>query len=156
MEASSSRAGATGAREGAGRTLAQTFCLVTGIVLILVGVLGFIFGGSAFNVGTVVEGENFIVFEVNGWHNIVHLLTGVFLVAMASAPATAVTGAIVFGVLYLVVALWGFIATQNILFIASTNLADNLLHVALGILGLAVGLSARGMTDGASARGQAA
>src|SRR5215204_187530 len=62
MEASSSGAGAAGGRQGAGRTLAQTFCLVVGIVLIAVGVLGFFFGGTSFAVGDAISGENFIVF----------------------------------------------------------------------------------------------
>ncbi len=155
MEASSSGAGATAGREGAGRTLAQTFCLVVGIVLIAVGVLGFFFGGTSFAVGEAISGQNFIVFEVNGWHNVVHIATGVFLVAMAAAPATAITGSIVFGVVYIVITIWGFVAVDNVIWLASINLADNLLHLALGILGLAIGLSTRGMA-GAPARGRTA
>jgi len=155
MEASSSGAGATAGREGTGRTLAQTFCLVVGIVLIAVGVLGFFFGGTSFAVGDAIDGETFIVFEVNGWHNVVHIATGVFLVAMAAAPATAITGAIAFGVLYVVLTIWGFIAMDNVIWLAPINLPDNLLHLALAILGLAIGLSARGKT-GAPARGRTA
>jgi len=117
-------------------------------------VLGFIFGGTSFAVGDAVNGQPFIVFEVNGWHNIVHIATGVFLVAIAAAPTTAITGAIVFGALYVVVTIWGFIAGDNVLGLVSINLPDNLLHLALAILGLAIGLSARGMTGGAPARGR--
>ena len=152
MEASSSaRAGA-----GTGRSLAQTFCLAVGIVLILVGIIGFLIGGNgtSFAVGESVQGDQLIVFEVNGWHNIVHILSGVFLVAMASRPSTAVTGALIFGAVYVVVTIWGFIAVDNVLFIAPINLPDNLLHLALAILGLAVGLSARsGAAPGGAAAG---
>jgi Domain of unknown function (DUF4383) len=154
MEASSSaRAGA-----GAGRSLAQTFCLAVGIVLILVGIIGFLIGGdgTSFEVGEAVQGDLLIVFEVNGWHNIVHILSGVFLVAMASRPSTAVTGALIFGAVYVVVTIWGVIAGDNVLFIAPINLADNLLHLALAILGLAVGLAARSSAPGGAAAGGSA
>lgn len=78
-------AGHQGAKEGAGRALAQAFCLVTGLVLIAVGVLGFFFGGGDFTSGSGVSGAPFIVFEVNGWHNIVRLASGAFLLLMAEA-----------------------------------------------------------------------
>ena len=42
----------------------QTWAKIIGVVFLLVGVLGFIMGGSVFG------------FAVNGLHNIVHLLTG--------------------------------------------------------------------------------
>ena len=154
MEASSSARAGAGA--GTGRSLAQTFCLAVGIVLILVGIIGFLIGGdgTSFAVGEAVQGDQLIVFEVNGWHNIVHILSGVFLVAMASRPSTAVTGALIFGAVYVVVTIWGFIAVDNVLFIAPINLADNLLHLALAILGLAVGFSARsGAAPGGAAAG---
>ena len=154
MEASSSARAGAGA--GTGRSLAQTFCLAVGIVLILVGIIGFLIGGNgtSFAVGESVQGDQLIVFEVNGWHNIVHILSGVFLVAMASRPSTAVTGALVFGAVYVVVTIWGFIAVDNVLFIAPINLPDNLLHLALAILGLAVGFSARsGAAPGGAAAG---
>jgi hypothetical protein len=143
-----------GAKEGAARTLAQSFCLVVGVVLVAVGVLGFFFGGSAFTVGSGVTGQNFIIFEVNGWHNVIHLATGAFLIFMAAAPATAITGALVFGVVYLVVAVWGFIDGNDVAWIAPINLADNFLHLVLGVLALLIGVSAGGLK--ASARKGAA
>jgi hypothetical protein len=138
-----------GAKEGAARTLAQTFCLVTGIVLIAVGVLGFIFGSPDFTVGPGVSGEEFIVFEVNGWHNIVHLATGAFLLFMAAKPASAITGALVFGVLYVVVTIWGFVDGSDIATIVPINTADNFLHLVLALVALAVGLSAGGLAGSA-------
>jgi hypothetical protein len=141
---------AQGAKEGAARTLAQSFCLVVGLVLIAVGVLGFIFGGSAFTVGSGVAGQNFIVFEVNGWHNVIHLATGAFLVFMAMAPATAITGALVFGIVYLVVAVWGFIDGDDFAWIAPINMPDNFLHLALGVIAILIAGSAGGLK--ASAR----
>jgi hypothetical protein len=40
-----------------------------GATLVFVGLLGFI-AESAFDTGSGVDGENLIIFEVNGWHNL--------------------------------------------------------------------------------------
>jgi len=137
------------AKEGAARTLAQTTCLLLGGVLIAVGVLGFIFGGTGFNAGTGVDGEEFIIFEVNGWHNIVHLATGAFLLLMAPKAKAAVTGLLVFGVVYAVVTVWGFIDGNDVLNLVPVNTADNVLHLALTAAALVVAISAGGLAKSA-------
>lgn len=151
MEAASGAGGARrqGAKEGAGRTLAQGFCLVTGLVLIAVGVLGFFFGGSDFTIGPGVSGENFIVFEVNGWHNVVHIATGAFLLLMAASARTAITGALVFGVVYVAVTVLGFIDGDDLLTLAPVNTADNFLHLALAVAALLIGATAGGLVGSA-------
>jgi hypothetical protein len=143
-----------GAKEGAGRTLAQAFCLVTGLVLIAAGVLGFFFGGSDFTVGPGVSGENFIVFEVNGWHNVVHIATGAFLVLMAASARTAITGALLFGVVYVAVTVLGFIDGDDLITIAPVNTADNFLHLGLAVAGVIIGVAAGGLV-GSARRGPA-
>ncbi len=120
-----------GVKEGAGRTLAQVSCLVGGAVLIALGVLGFFFGGDDFGVGGSVEGQDFIVFEVNGWHNVVHLVTGAFLVLMAVTAGSAIAGLLIFGLAYLAVTVWGFIDGDAVANLIPVNTADNWLHVAL-------------------------
>jgi hypothetical protein len=57
--------------------------------LIAVGVLGIVFGGSGFDAGGDVQGDDFIIFEVNGWHNVVHIATGAFLVVRFVAAVVA-------------------------------------------------------------------
>ena len=142
MEAAhNERTGGAGAKGKAGRSLAQLFCLVTGIVLVAVGVLGF-FVNSMFNSGPGVSGDELIVFEVNGWHNIVHLATGAFLILMAASARSAVTGALIFGILYVVVTIYGFVDGDDLLTIVPINTADNFLHLALAIVAIAVALSA--------------
>lgn len=138
-----------GAKEGAGRTLAQAFCLVTGLVLIAVGVLGFFFGGSGFSSGPAVSGQPFIIFEVNGWHNIVHIASGAFLLLVAAKPAPAITGALAFGAIYVVVTVWGFIDGNDIANIVPVNTADNILHLALAVVALLIGVSAGGLVGSA-------
>lgn len=152
MEASSARR--EGVKEGAGRTLAQGFCLVTGLALIAVGVLGFFFGGSAFSTGPGVSGENFIVFEVNGWHNVVHIATGAFLVLMAASARAAVAGALIFGVVYVAVTVLGFVDGDDLLTVAPVNTADNWLHLALAVAAIVIGAAGGGLM-GSARRGPA-
>jgi hypothetical protein len=122
----------------AGRTPAQLYALIFGATLVIVGILGFI-ANATFNAGTSVDGSDFIIFEVNGWHNIVHILSGLFLLAVARRPGAAKTGVIAFGLMYLVVTIWGFIDGDTVLWLIPVDLADNLLHVALSALALVSG-----------------
>ena len=136
----------------AGRTVAQTFCIVGGLTLVAVGILGFFFGGDSFNTGTNVQGEEFIAFEVNGWHNVVHIATGAFLLLMAATARAAITGAVVFGLAYLVVTIWGFVDGSDVVNLIPVNTADNILHLTLTAAALlaaavAAGLLAKGERD---------
>jgi hypothetical protein len=71
MEAS---ARPTYARDDRRWSPAQIFCLVVGATLVLVGLLGFLaeskFDTSRGGDPGALDGENFIIFEVNGWHNV--------------------------------------------------------------------------------------
>jgi Domain of unknown function (DUF4383) len=136
------RARRVGRREGAARTIAQSFCLLIGAGLIAVGVLGFVFGGTAFDAGGDVQGDDLVIFEVNGWHNVVHIATGAFLVLMSMRAAAAATGAVIFGVVYAAVAVWGFADGDDVANLAATDRADNWLHVGLAAAGVVVGLLA--------------
>jgi CRP/FNR family cyclic AMP-dependent transcriptional regulator len=126
----------------AGRTPAQLYSLIFGVVLIAAGVLGFIWDAS-FDIGPGVEGDDLIgLFEVNGWHNIIHIVSGIIGVAVAASPAGSRAFALGFGAVYAVVTIWGFITGDNILFgLAPVNFADNLLHAAIAIAGIAAGLA---------------
>src|SRR5687767_11071890 len=96
------------------KTLAQRYCLVTGAVLLLIGVLGFVVDGS-FETGGSVDGDSLLGFEVNGWHNVVHLLSGIVLLAAANTRPSAKTVAIGFGFVYGIVALIGLISGDDVL-----------------------------------------
>jgi len=131
-----------GVKVGAARTLAQSFCLLGGLALIAAGILGFPFASGDFGTGEAVQGDDFIVFEVNGWHNVVHIATGAFLVLMSFKPASAAMGALVFGVLYVVVTVWGFIDGSDLINVVPVDSPDNFLHLALAAAGIVVGLAA--------------
>ena len=138
----------TAHRGGApGRTPAQIYSLVFGATLLLAGIVGF-FVNSDFAVGTDVQGDDLILFEVNAWHNIIHIASGLLGLALAANPATARLFALGFGTVYLVVTIWGFITGDNILFgLAPINAADNLLHLAIALAGIAAGLASNPEVD---------
>jgi hypothetical protein len=79
------------------------------------------------------------ILDVNGWHNVVHILTGVLgLLAFGAGAYAARTYALTLGVVYLAVAVWGFAVGNgdSILSIIPVNTEDNVLHVLLGIAGV--------------------
>ena len=134
------RATAARAGETQERTPAQVYSVLFGATLVLAGVLGF-FVNTDFDVGTGVQGDDLILFEVNAWHNLVHIVSGLLGLGLARKASTARVFALGFGTVYLVVTVWGFIAEDNILFgLAPTNPADNLLHLLIAVAGIGAGL----------------
>jgi len=104
------------------KLLAQT----VGVVLTLVGVAGFFVT------------DTLLIFGINPLHNVVHLASGVLgLVAgFYAAGKFSVDFNKWFGVVYLLVALLGFVGVGFVVNLLNINMADNWLHLALG-LGLA-------------------
>ena len=140
--ASSSSAGRTGQATHAGaRTPAQWYCLVFGATLVLVGIIGFA-ADAGFDVGGDIDGDKLLgIFEVSGIHNLVHLASGAFLLAMSPKRATARLAALGFGVVYLLVAIIGFIEGDTVIGLIPVNGADNFLHVAISLLGIGAALA---------------
>jgi hypothetical protein len=138
------------------RTTAQLFCLVVGATLVLVGVLGFLaeskFDTSKGGDGGALDGENLIIFEVNGWHNVVHIASGLFLLAVMTRPAPARAGAFAFGAIYGVVTLIGLIDGKDVLGLFPVNPADNVLHILLTAAAFGAALAARPTRSGADRR----
>jgi Domain of unknown function (DUF4383) len=116
---------------------ARLFALVVGAVLVAAGVIGF-FYESAFTSDESVRDSVFGILDVNGWHNVFHIATG--LVAFALAYVYPRQFALGFGVVYLIVAIWGFIVGNgdSILSIIPVNTEDNVLHAILAVAGFAV------------------
>jgi Domain of unknown function (DUF4383) len=82
------------------------------------------------------------VLSVNGWHNVVHLLTGLIGLAVARSYNGSRAYAIGFGVVYAVVAIWGFVigGGESILGFLPVNSEDNVLHLLLALAGIGAGL----------------
>jgi hypothetical protein len=116
---------------------AKLYATVVGVVLTIAGIIGFFYSSSFGSPGNV--DDVFGLLSVNGWHNVVHLATG--LLGLAAAGYFARTYALALGLAYLVVAIWGFIigSGESILGIVPVDTADNFLHLILGLAGLAAG-----------------
>jgi hypothetical protein len=128
------------------RTPAQWYCLLAGLSLLLAGIGGFI-ADATFDSGTDLQGDTFLGFEVNGWHNLVHLASGLVLLAASPKRASARAVAIGFGLVYGIVTIIGLIDGNDVLGILPVNPADNILHIALSLLGLIAGFMSRGSDD---------
>ena len=131
------------------RTPAQWYSLIVGASLVLAGIAGF-FVNSVFDTSKTdpqgrLDGDALLgAFEVNGWHNVVHLASGLFLLLMSSKRATARLAAISFGVVYGLVAIIGLIDGQDLLGLFPINPGDNILHIGISALGLLSGLISSG------------
>jgi hypothetical protein len=147
--ATPSAAPARGARGE--RAPAQLFALVGGATLLLVGVLGFI-ADASFDTGADVDGSSFLGFEVNGVHNVVHIASGLLLLAGARRPGSARLVCTVFGVTYGVVTAIGLIDGEDVLGIFPVNPADNVLHIGLTVLALGFALTQMSDRDSAADR----
>jgi hypothetical protein len=129
------------------RTPAQWYCLLAGASLLLAGILGFL-ADSAFDTGSGIDGDKLLgIFEVNGIHNIVHIASGLLLLAASPKRASAKTVAIAFGLVYGIVTIIGLIDGKTVLGLIPVNPADNVLHIALSLLGLITGFMSRGSDD---------
>jgi hypothetical protein len=120
---------------------ARLYALLVGSVLTIAGIIGFFYEAS-FDTGSALRADDvFGILAVNGWHNVVHIVTGVL--GLAAVGYAARTYALVLGLVYVVVAIWGFAETSNgfgvILDFLPVNTEDNVLHLVLGLTGLAAG-----------------
>jgi uncharacterized protein DUF4383 len=125
---------------GTKRSPAQIYALGFGAILTIAGIIGF-FYNSEFTSNKAVRDAVFGILDVNGWHNVVHIATGVLGLVAAASYSSSRMYAIGLGIVYIVVAIWGFIigSGDSILSIVPVNTNDNILHLLIGIAGLAAG-----------------
>lgn len=110
--------------------LQKTFAQLVGIIIALVGLLGFFVEGVFFNFG------------LNPLHNIVHLVGGllVFWYGMKTSGKTPNVTLCIIGVVLAIIG-WLNIAAINSLL--AINGPDNWLHLIIGVIALAVGFGAK-------------
>jgi hypothetical protein len=114
-----------------GRSPAQLFCLAGGAVLLIRGIVGYVALDSSF----ATPGE--------GWHHLIHLVSGLVLIALARAPGIARSAAIGFGVFYTALAVIGIVDGEQVLGLIEADVADKTFHTVLGLASLGAGLISR-------------
>src|ERR1700682_4464582 len=118
----------------------RLLALVFGTVYLLTGVLGFAVTGFASLVGSV---GILAVFELNPLHNLAHILIGLLWLGSAANADSARAAAQVFGLVYVVLSILGFLEVGVALNALALNMADNLLHIVSGGTALLAGLFVR-------------
>ena len=119
--------------------MAKKLALLFGVVFLLVGLLGFV-ENPLVGMGAI--------FETDLMHNLVHILFGVVLLVVAlKAPVKSGLWLKVLGVVYLVLAVLGFLMVPEggaLLGLVNANGADHWLHIVLGLVLLVGGFMASG------------
>lgn len=112
----------------------KAIAILFGIVLLAIGVLGFV-------PGAMENGLLLGYFQVNLAHNLVHILTGVIaLLAGFSGNVSSLWFFRLFGIVYALFAIHGFIyGDVPILGTVSNNAADTWLHTGVAALSLLLG-----------------
>lgn len=127
---------------------AKSYALLLGFALAIAGILGFFYSAD-FSSGTDVPTADVVgVFAVNGWVNVLHVVSGLLGLAAARSPASARLFAFGLGSIYVGIAIWGFILGANgtIAELIPISTATNVLHAVIGGLGLAATISSPGAT----------
>jgi hypothetical protein len=120
---------------------AVMYARVFGVVLTLVGILGFFVTTNQDVVKPLLG------FDVNLTHNLVHLATGVLgLIAGFSVLTFARPYAILLGVVYTVLGVWGLAVGNGFDpfgLLGNVNVADSFLHLAIGVVGIGAWVATR-------------
>jgi hypothetical protein len=116
----------------------KTAAILLGLIFIAFGIMGF------FSNPIIADSPD-AIFHADTTHSIVHLAGGLlFLVVAFAAPSSAGLVLKVFGVVYLLIGILGLVdigtsGMGKVLGFLNVNGADNILHVALGVLILLAG-----------------
>jgi hypothetical protein len=122
-----------------GASPARLYATLVGGVLVVAGIIGFFYSASFGSPGDV--DDVFGILAVNAWHNIVHILTGAIGLLVAGYAARQY--ALWLGIVYIVIAIWGFIigSGDSLLGFVPVNTEDNFLHLILGLLGVGAAMA---------------
>jgi len=120
--------------------LVRAFAFFLGLGYVIFGLIGFIETGfTGFAVDT---NEELLIFDINVFHNIVHLAIGAGLLLASRMRDVTVTQGVVIGVglFYVVAALLGFTNDLQIISINDTFAPQNFQHLLSGVASVIVGV----------------
>ena len=117
--------------------MAKTLCKVGGLIFLILGLAGF-------------AAPNLLGFHLTPIHNVIHIVTGVIALYLgfAGSYAGAKSFCLAFGVIYLLIAIIGFMAPSTLASILGHSgpmtsadlMPDNVFHLVVAIVFLAVGM----------------
>ena len=147
----SATSGNTGTGRGA-MTWPQMLALAFGAIYLLVGVVGFFVTGFG-NFFAHDTNQTLLGFEINGMHNVVHIVVGVAGLLLGRTLAGARTYGWLLAIGYGAAFVYGLIAINKPWDFLSINAADNVLHILTAIIGLVMALGpVRNAVHGHSSR----
>lgn len=122
------------------RTIDQSYSLLLGIVVIVLGILGFILTGMT-NYTEMTDHSILWIFPTNGFHNTIYIILGALWLigAFALTPAGNQGMNIAVGAALLLVGVMGFMGYWSLLSIPSGINGDNILDVVVGVTSLLIG-----------------
>lgn len=114
---------------------ARLYATALGALLVVLGIVGFFYGASFGSPGSVEAALG--VLRVNAWLNLLHVATGALGLLLAGVASRRYS--LVVGALYTALGIWGFAigAGDAILGFLPASSGDDILHLVIGILGLA-------------------
>jgi hypothetical protein len=132
-----------------GPSPARLYATLVGAALVVFGIVGFFYSASFGSPGKV--DDVFGAFPVNAWLNAIHIATGAIGLLVAGYAARRY--ALWLGVVYLLIAVWGFLvgSGDSLLGLVPVDTADDFLHLALGLLGVSAAIATPAQRSGAPA-----
>ena len=130
----------TSPRTSGARSVNSTVALAFGAIYALVGVVGFFVSGDVPFAGK--DGDPLVLFDVNGLHNIVHLLIGVALIGASRTTASARGANLAIGATYILLGVLGPVINDSAVDVIGLNGADHVLHLVSGAALVATALLA--------------
>ena len=124
---------------GRGKTVPEILGLAFGAIYLLVGIVGFFVTGFDDFFAHNTE-EKLLIFEINGMHNVVHIVIGAAGLALSNTLAGARAYGWLLAVGYGAAFVYGLIAIGETWDFLSINAADNVLHIATALVGLVIAL----------------
>ncbi|MCA0145668.1 DUF4383 domain-containing protein [Blastococcus sp. LR1] len=125
---------------GRGKTVPEILGLAFGAIYLLVGIVGFFVTGFDDFFAHNTEEKLLGIFEINGMHNVVHILIGIAGLVLSRTLAGARTYGWLLAIGYGAAFVYGLIAIGKDWDFLSINGADNVLHIATAIVGLVIAL----------------
>jgi hypothetical protein len=114
--------------------------LIVGIIFAVIGIAGFIPGLTVDSDGVK---KLLGLFQVDGVHNIVHILSGLVFLGASQKERWSRLAFQIFGVVYALVTVIGFFVGNggSVLGLFHVNTADNILHLVLAVAFLYFGFA---------------